>query len=298
MKKVAIYIFISAFLFGTMEVTLKMAGSELDSFQLTFIRFFIGGLLLLPFAIREIKCNKTVITFKDYMYLLLLGIVCIPLSMLFFQIGVMGANASTASVLICVNPLFTMVFAHFMTKDDKMNKIKVVAFMLGLLGILFMVSPWKLQEGNTAMGIFLVILGAVFFGLYTVMGKISIQKMGLYAQTSISFILGSLVLLVILLFMGRPVVLGVADNIWLVLYLGIFVTGLGYLFYFLAIKNSDATTGSIVFFVKPAIAPVMAVIILNDVITWNGYLGIALILFASYISIREKRKGKYEELQD
>lgn len=298
MKKVAIYIFIAAFLFGTMEVSLKLAGNELDPFQLTFLRFMVGGLLLLPFAIREIKSNKTVITVKDYSYLLLLGIVCIPLSMLLFQLGVMRANASTASILICVNPLFTMVFAHFMTSDDKMNRNKAIAFGIGLVGILFMVSPWNLQSGNSGLGLVLVILGAIFFGLYTVMGKISVQKLGLFAQTSISFILGSLALLTILLFMGRPVVAGVFDNIWMVLYLSVFVTGLGYLFYFLAIKDSDATTGSIVFFVKPAIAPIMAVIILGDVITWNGYLGIALILLASYISIREKRRVKHEELED
>lgn len=297
-RKVAGYIFLAAFLFGTMEVTLKLAGGALDSFQLTFLRFMVGGLLLLPFAVREIKQNNTVITRKDYLYLLLLGTVCIPLSMLLFQLGVMRSNASTASILISVNPLFTMVFAHFLLKNDKMNKKKVGTLCLGLVGILFMVSPWHMQSGNTALGVTLVILGAIFFGLYTVMGKISVEKIGIFAQTSISFILGSLVLLVVLLFMDRPVISGVMDNIWLVLYLSVFVTGLGYLFYFLAIQKSDATTGSIVFFVKPAIAPVMAVIILGDVITWNGYLGIALILLSSFISIKEKRRLQNETIEN
>lgn len=298
MRKVAGYIFLAAFLFGTMEVTLKLAGGALDSFQLTFLRFMVGGLLLLPFAIREIKQNDTVISRKDYLYLLLLGTVCIPLSMLLFQLGVMRSNASTASILISVNPLFTMVFAHFLLKNDKMNKKKVATLCLGLVGILFMVSPWHMQSGNTALGVTLVILGAIFFGLYTVMGKISVEKIGLFAQTSISFILGSLVLLVVLLFMDRPVISGVMDNLWLVLYLSVFVTGLGYLFYFLAIQKSDATTGSIVFFVKPAIAPVMAVVILGDVITWNGYLGIALILISSFISIKEKRRLQNETIEN
>ena len=288
MKKVTLYIFLAALLFSTMEVTLKLGGNELDSFQLTFLRFMVGGLLLLPFALAEIKHKHTVISLKDYLYLLLLGIICIPLSMLLFQLGIMRSNASTASIIICVNPLFTMLFAHFLA-GEKMTRQNGIGVVIGLIGILFMVNPFKLQEGNTPEGIILVLVGAILFGLYSVMGKIGVEKLGIMAQTSISFIFGSLVLLVILLVTGRPVVAGIwPNNILLVLYLSIFVTGLGYLFYFLAIKKSNATTGAITFLVKPAIAPLLAVIIIGDVITINGYIGIALVLISSYINITKK----------
>ena len=73
---------------------------------------------------------------------------------------------------------------------------------------------------------------------------------------------------------------GVGDNILLVLYVGIFVTGLGYFCYFMAIKASDASTGSLAFFLKPAIAPVMAVIFMQETILWNTYVGLDLILAA------------------
>jgi drug/metabolite transporter (DMT)-like permease len=153
-----------------------------------------------------------------------------------------------------------------------------------------MIKPWNMQEGNTVMGIIFMLLAAVFFGWYTVAGKISVKKMGIMAQTSFSFIMGSLVLLVIILVMGRPVFAGVAENWMAVAYVSIFVTGLGYFCYFKAIKHSDATTGSIAFFLKPAIAPVIAVIILHEHIMWNTYIGIGLFLLASYMNIRGKRK--------
>lgn len=292
MKKVGLFIFLTAFLFGTMEVVLKLAGSGLDSFQLTFLRFIIGGILLLPFALKEISKNQTKLGIKDFGYLLYLGIICIPVSMLFFQLGVMHSNASTASVIMCINPMFTMIFAHFMS-DERFNKKKLVVLLWGILGLVFMVRPWDIQEGNTPMGIIFMLIAAATFGLYTVAGKNSINKMGIMAQTSISFILGSLVLLIIMLCMNKPVLQGVADNIAIVMYISIFVTGLGYYFYFSAIKNSDATTGSIAFFIKPAIAPVIAVIVLGDQLLWNTYIGIALILIASYLNIYNKKtEGK------
>lgn len=273
-----------------MEVSLKVAGTGMDSFQLTFLRFFIGGLIILPFGIVEMKKNKVRIGLKDIGFLTVVGITGIPLSMLFFQLGVMECNASTASVLICINPLFTMVFAHFML-GEKMNRSKLAVLALGLAGIVFMIRPWDLQEGNSVIGIVYMMLAAVFFGLYTCIGKISTAKVGIFAQTSLSFILGSLVLLIVILFMGRPVTAGIAAN-WLeVMYISVFVTGLGYISYFTAIKLSDAVTGSIAFFIKPAIAPVIAVIVLHDAILWNTVAGIALILAASYLNIHLQRKA-------
>ncbi|MDD4566229.1 MAG: DMT family transporter, partial [Eubacteriales bacterium] len=132
MKKLIIYILGSAALFSTMEVALKVAGTQLDAFQLTLIRFMIGGLLLLPFALIEIRKNQTVITKKDMLHMLVMGIVCICISMVFFQIGVENSKASTAAVIFCINPMFTMLFAHFMT-EEKLHRIKVIVLALGLL---------------------------------------------------------------------------------------------------------------------------------------------------------------------
>ena len=290
MKKAYFFVVLTAFLFGTMEVACKAAGNQLDPFQLTFLRFAIGGLILLPFAAAELKQNRIKLTAKDILILAGVGALGIPLSMVFFQLGVMNSNAATASVLICINPFFTMLFAHFFT-EEKLNRNKFIVLAIGLAGLIFMIKPWNIQEGNTVIGIVYMLLAAVFFGAYTVAGKVSVQKMGIMAQTSISFILGSLILFIIILITGKPVVAGVTDSFILVLYVGIFVTGLGYYSYFMAIKNSDAATGSLAFFLKPAIAPVMAVIFLKETILWNTYIGIGLILAASYMNIRYQRKN-------
>lgn len=289
MKKAYFFVVLTAFLFGTMEVACKVAGNDLDPFQLTFIRFAVGGLLLLPFAVFELRKNHIRLTLKDILILAGVGTLGIPISMVFFQVGVTNSNASTAAVLMSINPMFTMVFAHLLT-DEKMNRQRVIALAIALAGIVFMIRLWDVQEGNTVLGIVSMLLATIFFGLYTVEGKISVQKMGIMAQTSISFILGSLILLIIILIMGKPVTAGVVENLPLVLYVGIFVTGLGYFSYFTAIKLSDATTGSFAFFLKTAIAPVMAVIFLKETILWNTYAGIGLILLASYMNINYQRK--------
>ncbi len=290
MKKVYLFIILSALLFGTMEVTLKIVGNELDAFQTTFLRFMIGGIVLFPMAINEMRRAKTKLSMKDWLYLLLLGTICVPASMTLFQLGIVYSNASTAAVIFCINPIFTVMFAHFMTKDDRFTKGKAIACIFGVAGIIMMIRPWNIQEGNTALGAILLIIASALFAFYSVLGGKSVARIGTFAQTSFSFILGSLVLFVIFIITGKPILLGVGDNIILILYLSLIVTGCGYLFYFFAIKNSNATTGSIVFFLKTVIAPVIAVIVLHETITWNMYIGIGLILIASLLIIREKKK--------
>ena len=96
-------------------------------------------------------------------------------------------------------------------------------------------------------------------------------------------------LLVVLLVSDRPVFEGVLDNCRIVMYCGIFVTGLGYMFFFLAIRHSDASTGAVAFFIKPAIAPVLAIIFLHEKIFWNTVAGVLLLMAASFISLYDTR---------
>lgn len=288
MKKAYIFVLITALLFGSMEVSCKIGGGNLDSMQLTLIRFVIGGIVLLPFAVVEMRKNKVKIGPKDMAELVLTGTLGIPISMVLFQMGVEMTNASTASVLFCVNPVFTMIFAHFIL-GESMNRRKVLIMALALVGIVFMFRPWDIQGGNSVTGMVLMVVAALFFSMYTVAGKAVIKKIGLFAQASFSFFIGSAELLIVMLIMGRPIIAGVSESVPVILYTGLIVTGLGYFCYFKSIQMADATTGSYAFFLKPAIAPVLAVLILGENILWNTFVGIGCVLGASLLNIVNNR---------
>jgi len=274
-----------------MEVALKLAGNSLDPFQITFLRFFIGALVLLPFAISEFRSKpKGFMTKELWLSMVLLGAVNGPLSMVLFQFGVDNSNAATAAVVFCSNPIFTMLLAHFMTEDEKANRLKVLAFTFGAIGLFFMIRPWDIQAGNTMAGVLFSLGAAASFGLYGVLGGKTIKRVGAFTQTTSSFFFGSFFVLIFMILLGRPVTTGIVDNVAIILYVSVVVTGLGYLLYFMSMKLSNATTASIIFFLKPIIAPVFAVILLGEAIPYNMFIGIALIVVASYILIFKKGK--------
>ena len=68
MNKGYIYILITAFAFSTMEIVGKMISNQLNPLQMTFLRFFIGGLILLPFALST-QLNSTQLNLTQLMKL-------------------------------------------------------------------------------------------------------------------------------------------------------------------------------------------------------------------------------------
>ncbi len=286
MKKSFVFILAAAFLFGTMEVALKLAGNNFDPTQLTFLRFLIGGVFLAPFAFKDLKRRQYKLIKSDWIYLFSLGFICICISMILFQLGVMRTNANLAAVIISTSPVFTMIFAQFIA-NESFTLRKAIVLALNIVGLIIVANPVNLFRGNAEVsGILITLAAAITFGLYTALGKKRISKIGGIAQNSISFVMGSAVLFIVLLVKGGPVFMGIhLSNIPLLLYLGICVTGIGYYCYIKAIELSGPSTASITFFIKPAFAPIIALIVLGEAITPNIIFGVAFILVGSLISI-------------
>ena len=76
-----------------------------------------------------------------------------------------------------------------------------------------------------------------------------------------------------------------AANLPIVLYIYIGVTGIGFTCYFLSMEVTSAQTTSLVFFFKPALAPLLAFLLLHEAIPSNMLAGIACILCGSLASI-------------
>ena len=125
-KKSIIYIVLTAFFFGTLEVASKLGGASFNAIQLVFLRFLIGGVMLLPFAIHDLKKRAYKLTKSDLLYLLGLGFICVCISMAMLQYGVKRINANLASIIISMNPLFTMIFARFLVGEPFTKKKALV----------------------------------------------------------------------------------------------------------------------------------------------------------------------------
>ena len=286
-KRSILCVIFCAFCFGTMEIALKIGGSVFGALQITFLRFLIGGIVLLPFALHDLKKRQHRLNRSDFLYLTLLALVGMCFSMVLCQVGLTMTNANTAAVIICSNPVFTMIFAHFLV-NDRMNRRKVLVLVLSMIGLVFVANPLHMAEGNTLRGILCVFVAAVLFGLYSAIGKKRIAVLGGMVQNSFSFLIGAVLMLAVLLVTGGPVLEGLSlSSLPVLLYAGVVVTGGGYWSYLKAIDLSGPSFASVAFFIKPVFACILSAIILSEAITWNTVVGVAFILTGSILNLRK-----------
>ncbi|MBK5242250.1 DMT family transporter [Clostridium sp.] len=300
MKKGYWFIILAAFLFSTMEIVLKMVSNDFNPMQINLIRFFVGAILLLPIAIKKLKSKKTSLTKDDILFFALTGFILVVVSMTFFQLAILYCKASLVAILFSCNPVFVVTFAYFLI-GEKLYKHTIISMLLSIIGMICILNPFSMEL--SLKGIIFIIISSITFALYSVISNKKIEKLGGIVINCFTFLIGSLEMLVIILitklnfvssflsgiglneFSNIPIFQGITiEKIPMLAYISICVTGLGFTFYFLAMEETSASTASIVFFIKPALAPILALIILKEVIALNTTIGIVFIIIGSFIN--------------
>lgn len=306
-KKGYLCIAITTLLFSTMELALKMTAGNFHPVQQTFSRFLVGGLMLLPLAIREWKRRELQMTWKRLRKMALLGLIGICISMTMYQMAVLHTKASVVAVLFSSNPLFVTLFAGWLL-GEAVHLRSIVAIALDLAGIFIIVEPWNTHL--SPLGVLLTLGSTLLFALYGVLGRGESSTCGGVVTTCASFLFGSTEMMAIAawthispvatwleghhleVFSRIPFVSGyTVETLLPFLYIAVFATGMGYLCWFLSMEYLDAQTASLAFFFKPALATALAVLILHETVPWNMGIGICLVLLGSAISLLGKRRA-------
>ena len=186
-----------------------------------------------------------------------------------------------ASILNATTPLFTIVAAHFLTKDEKMTKLKIVGVIIGIGGVIIMI-------GNEAFGG----LGDRVFAQFAVLGAaISYSLAGIFgrrfAQSGIKPVVtatgqvtaSSLILIPLAVFYDKPFTLPMPGfEIWLaILGLALISTAFAYILYFRILSTTGATNLLLVTLLIPVSAILLGTAVLGEQLELKHMLGMGLI---------------------
>lgn len=288
MKKGFLNAMLTAIVFVTLEPVSKIIAGDINPYALTFWRFLIGSLILLPFAAARIKKERLHISARDIGIMTLLGILFICISMSALQIAVEIADTpSLIAIIFSSNSVFTILFAVLILKD-KMTRNKWCTVILCAIGVLICVD---FKSGTNIESVFFAIFAAVSFSLYSVLGQKFSTKLGSLVQTTIVFITGSLVMLIVLLSSNVSLLVPInVQSISILSYLGIAVTGIGYWSYFRAIEKGGTIMGSLAFFIKPILTPFATFAINGIAPDAKVFAAVLFIVGGSYIAVYKKNK--------
>ncbi len=271
-------------IFSTLELVGKKIGGEISPYTLTAWRFLIGGLMLLPFAVKQHRKERKDISYGSILTIGVLGILNVCASMLLLQLSIFYGKASLSAILVSINPLFVSIFAMFVIRE-KLNFSQVTGLVIGLVGILIIIfaeSEYGADKyKNLPLGIIFAIVAAMTFALYTVLTKKTVINYGNIVTNSLSFIFGAMVLFVIIAITGKELLFVPSFKVVAgILYLGIVLTGIAYLLYFEGMKGLAAGRASMYFFLKPVIASLLAWFFLSESLTALQIVGIGLVILS------------------
>ena len=296
-----IFIVLCAVIFSTMEVMLKTVHGVFAPMQITCLRFLVGGVLLIPFAVRSIRKKNAVLTRKDLGFFACAGFLCVVIAMSLYQMSVTYTRASIVAVIFSCNPIFVTMLAHLLLHEE-IHKNHIIALILELTAALIIIDPIHASLDPT--GALLAILSAAMFSFYSVFGKKRTPRFGGIAVTCLRFLFGATELVALLLFgrtaagaslygaLGLKIFIDVPlfENIPLsalpaLLYICCINSAAGFVCHMMAMEKTSAQEASLIFFLKPIFAPIFALIFLKEEIPLNMIVGIVCFLAGSLCAI-------------
>jgi len=157
---------IACLLWSSAFVGIKIGLPYSTPLQFAGIRFFISGLMILPFA-GSFRFYMQSLR-KHYKIIIIIGLLNNFLQYAAFYLGINLVPAALGAIVIGSGPLFVAMTAHFFMPGDRMNLVKFLVFIFGFSGIV-LVSFGRnsfLTVGEASLlGIFLLIIVNTISGI-------------------------------------------------------------------------------------------------------------------------------------
>jgi len=125
---------IACFLWSTAFVGVKYGLQYATPLQFAGTRFFISGLLILPFINGGVNKYFTYLR-KNIRIVIIVSILQTFLQYSMFYMGIKLVPASLGAIIIGSGPLFIAMIAHVSMNDDRLSWKKFWLFLLGVSGI-------------------------------------------------------------------------------------------------------------------------------------------------------------------
>lgn len=125
---------LACMLWATPFAAIKIGLKYTTPLNFAGIRFFISGILILPF-IPQLREKFSQLTRKSWLLIIQVALLQTTLLYGLFYTGIDYLPGALGAMLIGAQPLFAAVFAHFLMHNDKMSWRKILVIMLGFVGV-------------------------------------------------------------------------------------------------------------------------------------------------------------------
>jgi drug/metabolite transporter (DMT)-like permease len=186
-----------------------------------------------------------------------------------------------ASILNAATPLFTVLAAHVLTREEKLSGLKLLGTIAGLAGVAWLLGPDLLTgAGANLWAEFAVLAAALSYALSAIFARrmrpLGMKPIDVAAGQATA---ATIFLAPVALMVDRPWSLPIPSGaaIACVLAIAAFSTALAYVVYFRVLAGAGATNVLLVTLLVPATSVVLGALFLHERLMARQFAGFALI---------------------
>jgi len=274
-----------------------------------FFRMSLSSIVILLYIFVTGGYSRFIRFLKLYpKYYILASVVGIFGGILVFMYGLSLTEPAPAAAIFSSNPIVISTVSIIFLKESKSLR-KIMGIIIGFIGVFIIITEFQftgLFQQSNQLGNLLVFIGDILWSVGVVIGKAAMNKaedlgektgMENFDLAGISFLLSTF-LMIPIVFIEREFhwILTFTWQTWLgVLFLGIFSTGIAYLFFYKGLSMVEASEGINIFYIKPVITTIANIFIFHHVPHYSFFIGvglefIGLFLVTSKLKFRKKKE--------
>ena len=272
-----IYSLLAAIFSSLTTIFGKIGLSNNNSTFVTGVRTVVIAIFTIIICV-AFKSNLNV-DYKTIIYIFLSAITTALLWLSYFK-ALSLTDVSLVTPIDKLSIIFTLLLSSIFLKES-ITIFKVISISFIILGTFLIVN----KRNDNSNWIIYAFLTALFSSLSTIFAKIGIKN----ADSNFAIMLRTIIVLIIIwiiIFIKKKYenINLTKKNILFILLSGI-TTGLSWLFYFIALKNGEASVVFSIEKLSAGISIILSMIFLKESLSKKGIIGLIMILLGTFILI-------------
>lgn len=276
---------------GTASVLMRYFVNYLEPVEIAFLRYFLGGLFVLPlfFIFRSQNLTRSLF-FKS----VALGILFFAWFPYLFAQAFVYTNAARGSLVLATMPIWTMLIAKAIG-HEKVNALSLIAIGLAFSGLFIALSDKLLMPTagiDSFKGELIMLLTAVSGAVYAIFARRVLRDIPATTMTPIAMLAGCIVLFPFTIATGIDDHVSALSSMQLamVVYVGCITGGVAFFLLNWVLAKTTATFNMMFVTLNPIVAIFLGYLFLGEIIKVNFIIGVLIVFSGLGLAVYSQRK--------
>ncbi|ALJ21148.1 DMT family transporter [Microbacterium sp. No. 7] len=279
-----------ALVWGSSFLFIKFALVGLSPGLIVLFRLVLGAVTLI--VVVALSGGRLPRDRRYYAHMSVVAVLLCVAPMMLYATAGQTIPSGLMAIYNATTPLMTLVIGLALIPSERLTPFRAFGIVLGSAGVVLVLGPWQLFDGSSDMhgtewAQLACLLGAASNGVAYVWLRRFVTGRFRYDAPTVAATQTGLAALMMLIpapfLLAQPFHLTPLIVVSVVV-LGVFSTGIAYVWNVVVVREWGATRSSSVLFLLPVVGVVLGIVVLGETITWNQPVGGAIAILGILVS--------------